>query len=192
MDAVDPDGPVAQEAVTVKFLPIIGAAVVALIIGGAAAWFLKPEPPKEVVAAPPVEGEHHEEHFEEYTIKDRIITLADPGAKRYLKLTLGLMVRDLTPKPVAAGGEIEFIAYAEPEGNDGLDTAAPANKPMVLPNILKVQDAITSTMGAKRVDELNNALGMERAREELKGRINAVLPKEKQVAEVLFLDFVIQ
>ena len=76
----------AQEAVTVKFLPIIGAAVVALIIGGAAAWFLKPEPPKEVVAAPPVEGEHHEEQFEEHMIKDRIITLADPGAKRYLKL----------------------------------------------------------------------------------------------------------
>lgn len=182
----------AQEAVTVKFLPIIGAAVVALIIGGAAAWFLKPEPPKEVVAAPPVEGEHHEEHFEEHTIKDRIITLADPGAKRYLKLTLGLMVRDLTPKPAAAGGEIEFIAYSEPEAADGVDTAAPANKPAVLPNLLKVQDVITSTMGSKRVDELNNALGMERAREELKGRINAVLPKEKQVAEVLFLDFVIQ
>jgi flagellar basal body-associated protein FliL len=62
----------------------------------------------------------------------------------------------------------------------------------VLPNLLKVQDVITSTLGSKRVDELNNALGMERAREELKGRINAVLPKEKQVAEVLFLEFVIQ
>jgi flagellar basal body-associated protein FliL len=183
---------VAQEAVTVKFLPIIGAAVVALIIGGAAAWFLKPEPPKEVVAAPPVEGEHHEEQFEEHMIKDRIITLADPGAKRYLKLTLGLMVRDLTPKPVAAGGEIEFIAYSEPEATDGVDTAAPKPKVLVLPNILKVQDVITTTMGSKRVDELNNEIGRERTREELKGRINAVLPKEKQVTEVLFVDFVIQ
>lgn len=175
-----------------KFLPIIGAAVVALIIGGAAAWFLKPEPPKEVVAAPPIEGEHHAEHFEEHTIKDRIITLADPGAKRYLKLTLGLMVRDLTPKPAAAGGGIEFIVYSDPDETSEVGTAAPAVKAVVLPNLLKVHDVITTTMGSKRVDELNNELGRERAREELKGRINAVMPKEKQVAEVLFVDFVIQ
>ena len=174
-----------------KILPIIGAAVVALIIGGAAAWFLKPEPAPEVVAAPPIEGGHELEHLEEFTIKDRIITLADPGAKRYLKLSIGLMVRDLTPKKAAAGGEIEFIAYAEPDETNVVGQEGAA-KPAPLPNLLKVHDVITSTMGSKRVDELNNAIGMERAREELKGRINAVLPKEKQVAEVLFIDFVIQ
>ncbi len=175
-----------------KFLPIIGAAVVALIIGGAAAWFLKPEPPKEVVAAPPVESEQTKEALEEHTIKDRIITLADPGAKRYLKLTLGLLIRDLTPKPAAAGGEIEFIVYSDPDETSEADTAPPKAKVLVIPNILKVHDVITTTMGSKRVDELNNEIGRERAREELKGRINAVMPKEKQVNEILFVDFVIQ
>jgi flagellar basal body-associated protein FliL len=42
------------------------------------------------------------------------------------------------------------------------------------------------------VDELVTSDGKERAREELKGKINAALPKTQQVAKVLFTDFIIQ
>ena len=106
-----------------KVLPIILAAIVALIIGGAAAWFLKPEPVPEVVAAPPVENEHHEEHLNEHLIKERIVTLADPGAKRFLKLTIALMWRDLaaTPTAKADGGDGEQNAADNTERGSARD-----------------------------------------------------------------------
>jgi flagellar basal body-associated protein FliL len=180
-----------------KVLPIILAAVVALIIGGAAAWFLKPEPEPEVVAAPPVEKEHHEEHLHEHLIKERIVTLADPGAKRFLKLTIALMWRDLAATPTAKAdggdGEIVFISFSDDDTTGAVDTAPPSGpKGPTLANISEINDIITTTLSSKRVDELVTSDGKERAREELKGKINAALPKTQQVAKVLFTDFIIQ
>jgi flagellar basal body-associated protein FliL len=179
-----------------KVLPIILAAIVALIIGGAAAWFLKPEPVPEVVAAPPVENEHHDEHLNEHLIKERIVTLADPGAKRFLKLTIALMWRDLAATPTAKAdggdGEIVFISFSEDDATGAVDTAPPAAKGPTLANVSEINDIITTTLSAKRVDELVTSDGKERAREELKGKINAALPKTQQVAKVLFTDFIIQ
>jgi flagellar basal body-associated protein FliL len=179
-----------------KLLPIILAAVVALIIGGAAAWFLKPEPAAEVVAAPPIEEEHHEEHLNEHLIKERIVTLADPGAKRFLKVTIALMWRDLAATPTAKAdggdGEIVFLSYSDEASTEGVSTAPPAAKGPTLANVSEVNDIITSTLSAKRVDELVSVDGKERLREELKGKINAALPKTQQVAKVLFTDFIIQ
>ena len=179
-----------------KVLPIVLAAVVALIIGGAAAWFLKPQPAAEVVAAPPVENEHTEEHLNEHLIKERIVTLADPGAKRFLKVTIALMWRDLaaTPTAKADGGDddIVFLSYSDEDATDGAATASTAAKGPTLSNVSEINDIITTTLSAKRVDELVTNDGKERAREELKGKINAALPKTQQVAKVLFTDFIIQ
>lgn len=177
-------------------LPIIGAAVVALIIGGAGAWFLKPEPAAEVVAAPPIDNEQHgAEHLEQFVIRERILTLADPGAKRYLKVSMALMWKDLTATPTAkADGESDFvfIAYVEDDATDAVGTAPSGPKGPVLGNQMEVADIVTVVISAKRVDEISSTDGKERLREELKGKINAILPKTQQIAKVLFTDFVIQ
>lgn len=179
-----------------KVLPIILAAIIALLIGGAGAWFLKPEAEPEVVAAPPVEAEHHEEHLNEHIIKERIVTLADPGAKRFLKVAISIMWRDLAATPVAKAdggdGEIVFLADTGEGASDGVETASSAPKGPTLSNVADINDIITTTLSSKRVDELVTADGKERVREELKGKFNAALPKTQQVAKVLFTDFVIQ
>jgi flagellar basal body-associated protein FliL len=179
-----------------KILPIVLAAVVALIIGGAAAWFLKPEPEPEVVAAPPVEKEQYEEKLNEHLIKERIVTLADPGAKRFLKVTIALLWRDLAATPVkkADGGDsdIVFLSYTDEDRSEGVEAAPSGPKGPTLSHIPEINDIITTTLSAKRVDELVTNDGKERAREELKGKINAALPKTQQVAKVLFTDFIIQ
>ncbi len=177
-----------------KVLPIVLAAIVALVIGGAGAWFLKPAAEPEVVAAPPVEHEAHEEHLNEHLIRERILTLADPGAKRFLKVTIALMWRDLTPVPKADGGdgEIVFISNDDVDATGGAGTASSAPKGPTLANVSEINDIVTTTLSAKRIDELNTTDGKDRVREELKGKINAALPKTQQVAKVLFTDFVIQ
>src|SRR5919198_947032 len=78
-----------------RLIPMIGAAVVALIIGAGAAWFLKPTPQ----AAPAAET--HEEAFAGfiYPVKEKVVNLADPGAKRYLKVSVSLQ---LPESPAAA------------------------------------------------------------------------------------------
>lgn len=159
-----------------KLIPIIGAAAVALVIGAGAAWFLKPAP-----AAPP-SPDAQAEAFQGflYPVKDKVVNLADTGAKRYLKVSLALQVPE-TPERAAKRKtpptpdeqkkfEEEFSQHFNAQVND------------VLVNVLS----------AKRTDDLSTPDGKERLREELKGRINSFLPRDQKVTKVYLLDFVIQ
>jgi flagellar basal body-associated protein FliL len=179
-----------------KLIPIVGAAVVALLVGAGAGWFLgtavRPAP---AAAAQEAESEP-EPHYVEYLIKDRTVTLADPGARRYLKISLVLQVLPTKKVHAAGDGAVMFVAatYSEaaPAG-DGLVMAAGGGaKAPELPNNAQVQHVLTTVLSAKRVDELATPDGRERLREELKAKINQVMPKDQQVVNVLYVDFIIQ
>ena len=88
--------------------------------------------------------------------------------------------------------EIVFLSYTDEDSTEGAATASTAAKGPTLANVSEINDIITTTLSSKRVDELVTNDGKERAREELKGKINAALPKTQQVAKVLFTDFIIQ
>lgn len=170
-----------------KLIPIIGAAIAALVIGGGAGWvFGQSSAPKTVVVA------EEKPHYVEYEIKDRIVNLADPGGRRYLKLSMVLQVAEKKAAAHASGSTIEFTSWEAPvaAGPEAAGSAPPATT--TLPNAPQVHDAITTVLTAKRSDEVMTIEGRERLREELKVAINKIMPKESQVAKIFFTDFIVQ
>ena len=160
-----------------RLIPIIGAAVAALIIGGGAAWFLKPAPPAQA----PLDAQQ-EDSFQGYlyTVKDKVINLADPGAKRYLKVTIALQVPE---SPEAAAKRKTPPTPADQKAfEDEFNQKFNA----------QVNDVLVSVLSSKKTDDLSTTEGKERLREELKGRINSFLPRDQKVNKIFLMDFVIQ
>ena len=161
-----------------RLIPIIGAAVVALLIGAGAAWFLKPTPAAAPEAAAPAVEEHKEAYTFSFPVRDKVVNLADPGAKRYLKVSVALEVQDkLAAKRKVAPTPEEQKKFVEEFGGE---FAA------------KVQDVLTNVLSSKKADDVATIDGKERLREELKARINVFLPKDEQLTKIYFTDFVIQ
>jgi len=172
-----------------RLIPLIGAAIAALVIGGGAGWYFgNVSAPKTVVVAeqPP--------HITEYAIKDRIVNLADQGGRRYLKVSMVLQVAESKNKAHASEGEgtIVFTGWEQPAGSVEATASGGAPKAPELPNAPQVHDAITTVLSAKRSDEVLTTDGRERLREELRVKINTVMPAGQQVVKVLFTDFILQ
>jgi flagellar protein FliL len=165
-----------------RLVPLLLAAAAALAVGGGAGWYfgvaaapktviVREEPPRSV----------------EYTIKDRIVNLADPGGRRYLKVSMVLQVQE--SKKAQAGGTLRYVGWEQP----GTTIEAVAKEtPAELPNAPQVHDAITTVLSSKRTNEVTSTDGRERLREELRLKINTVLPPGQQVVKIFFTDFVIQ
>jgi len=91
-----------------------------------------------------------------------VVNLADPGGRRYLKLTL-----DVEVKGPGAVGEMEK-------------------------NMSKIRDAILLLLSSKKNEDLNTMEGKISLRREIAERINQSLGGEPKVARVYFTEFVIQ
>ena len=173
-----------------RLIPLLGAAVVALLLGGGGGWFVgQMMAPKTIVVA------EEKPHITEFTIKDRVVNLADQGARKYLKVS---MVLEVAEKAGAVGGHaagdstIEFMMFEQPAGSYEATASGGAAKAAEVPNAPAVHDAITTVLSSKRSDELVGNEGKERLKDELKAKINTVLPAGMQVQKILFTDFIIQ
>jgi flagellar basal body-associated protein FliL len=166
-----------------RLIPLIGAAIAALVIGGGAGWYFGfASAPRTVIVA------EEKPHITEYTIKDRIVNLADQGGRRYLKVSMIFQVAESTHKAQASdapGGTLVFTGYEATSGGGAVG-------PGTIPNTPQVQDAITVVLSSKRSDELMSNDGKERLREELKAKVNTVMPAGQSVVKVFFTDFIIQ
>ena len=175
-----------------RLIPLIGAAIVALVLGGGAGWYFgNVSAPKTVIVAeePP--------HVTEYAIKDRVVNLADQGGRRYLKVSMVLVVAESKNKAHAAdGGDAEgsiiFTGWVQSDGTVEATASGGAPKAPELPNQAQVYDAINTVLSAKRSDDLLTTDGKERLREELRAKINTVMPAGQQVTKILFTDFLLQ
>ncbi|HEU5315059.1 MAG TPA: flagellar basal body-associated FliL family protein [Chloroflexota bacterium] len=173
-----------------RLIPLLGAAIVALLLGGGGGWFVgQMMAPKTIVVA------EEKPHITEYTIKDRVVNLADQGARKYLKVSMVLQVAE---KAGAAGGHaagdstLEFTVFESQSGSYEATASGGAAKAPEIPNAPAVHDAITTVLSSKRSDELVGNDGKERLKDELKAKINTVLPTGMTVQKILFTDFIIQ
>jgi flagellar basal body-associated protein FliL len=173
-----------------RLIPLIGAAIAALVLGGGGGWFVGQQmAPKTIVVA------EQKPHISEHAIKDRIVNLADQGARKYLKVSMVLQVAEL---PGGAGGHasgegtLQFTALEQPAGSYEATASGGAAKAPELPNSSAVHDAITTVLSSKRSDELISNDGKERLKDELKAKINTVMPSGMTVQKILFTDFIIQ
>lgn len=113
-------------------------------------------------------------------IKERVFNLADPNARRYVKLAMSLEFAAEDDKFEQAHGGAEskklvdaFVA----EMGSGIDL---------------IHDTLTSVVSSKTMAELLTPQGKEALKHEIADKLNTALPKKFRVKHVFFTDFVVQ
>ena len=163
-------------AVVVVGLIAFGVLVVPSVLGGQSAQgaskpAAKPEPAEKPIAGPT------------YIIKDRIINLAEPGGRRYLRIGLAFEF-EITNEEIR-----KSIAKANAEEKKKLmkelqDEVA-AKGPVI-------DDVVTTVLSGKTFNDVVSVEGKEAIRKEVKTRVNEALHGEERVLNVYITDFVVQ
>ena len=113
-----------------------------------------------------------------YVLKERVVNLADPGGRKYLKVAMSVEF---------ATDAAEF-RRASPEQRQ--EKQAEFDK-KIAPLVPLIDDAILTVLTARTSAELSTAEGKQRLKEEIKERLNRILGRE-QVTNVYFTQFVMQ
>jgi flagellar protein FliL len=118
----------------------------------------------------------------------KIVNLADPGGRRYLRATVALEV--MPPEEILAimhatpkAGAAEGAAAVDPlltEYNDALNLKMPI-----------INDVITTALSSKTFDSIYTTEGKDKLREEIMTQLNERLP-DLTVISVYFTEFVVQ
>ena len=138
-------------------------------------------------------------------IKDRIVNLADPGGRRYLRFSVAIQFQPLTASNAggpAAGGfqlmdylpELDGGAAQDQlvaEGGSGKDPDKEF-QPLIKPYAGAIEDAVTAVLSAKTYDEVRSNEGKELAKREIKDRVQRIVGDKFTVSEVFLTDFVVQ
>ena len=143
-------------------LIVIVAVVAFLVIGGAGgAWFFlgQGEDPAAAEAGGPEEPSEFMVSLDTF-----VVNLADPGGRRYLKVTVRAITDD-----------------------ESLDSTLQQD------DILrsKIRDRVITVLASKSLDNVATPVGKEGLRRQLLREVNGVLP-EPAVSELLFVEFVVQ
>lgn len=138
-----------------------------------------------------------------YIIKDRIVNLADPGGRRYMRFSVAIefephAVTSAPPHQREVGGN-QLVLYVPEEDSQELQpVAGGAVDPdkQFQKDIKKyapaMEDVVTTVLSSKTYDEIRSPEGKESAKKEIKARIQAVLGDAEHVTNVYFTDFVVQ
>ncbi len=162
---------------------IIGAAVglgIALLIGGA--YLLGSSTGAARASAGAAASEEKPASISNpgpmYVLPDRVVNLADPGARRYLKIGLSIEF---------ATGAAEF-KKAGPEERK----AKQAEFDKVLePQVPLINDTIITLLAARTSSELATPEGKQKLKDDIKDSMNRILGGD-QIVNVYFTQFVTQ
>ncbi len=138
-----------------------------------------------------------------YVIKDRIVNLADPGGRRYLRYSVAIEFEPhaeaASVPPAVAASRYQNAVYdgtapsaylpvtggpskdSEKEFLDGIKKYIPA-----------MEDAVTIVLSSKTFTDLSSVEGKEQAKKEIKDRIQRLIGDAEHVTNVYFTEFVIQ
>jgi flagellar basal body-associated protein FliL len=143
-----------------------------------------------------------------YVIKDRIVNLADPGGRRYLRFSVTIQfappddTRAARPQAPAGQGGYQLMVYV-PEldaesTRDRLVTGGAGKdpdkdfQPLIKPYVAAIEDAVTTVLSAKTYDEVRSNEGKELVKREIKDRVQRIVADKFTVSEVYLTDFVVQ
>lgn len=163
---------------------IVGAAVglgVALLVGGAYLVGSSLAPGRANADHAPSSGEGAGSSTTPgpmYVLKERVVNLADPGGRRYLKIGLSIEFTTQAAEFRKAGPEERKAKQAEFEKT-------------IAPQVPLIEDAIITTLTARTSGDLSTPEGKQRLKSDLKESLNRLLGGE-QVGNVYFTQFVMQ
>jgi flagellar protein FliL len=115
----------------------------------------------------------------QYAFPEKVITLSDQGAHRYLKLGMSL--------EFSWGGAEFRKAAAEERKKKQAEFDA-----ILSPWLPAINDAVITLVSARSVADLSTAEGKQTMKADIKDQLNRLLGGEPQVENVLFTQFVMQ
>lgn len=144
-----------------------------LMVGGGGSAPAPAAPPPKVEFEGPV-----------YKVKERVYNLADPNARRYLKLALSLQF-------TAEDDKYEQAAKAHGKEYETLNAAFAGE---LAPKADFIHDILTKVVSSKTMAEMLTPDGKNALATEITEKVNAGLPKEfhHHVKKVYYTDFVVQ
>ena len=113
-----------------------------------------------------------------YETGTKIVNLADPGGRRYLKISVVMEFAPHDPAFYTLTGEKKTEAIAE-------FSKEMANKKPI------IDDLLNTLLASKTFDKIYTVEGKESLRQEIVARINVLLPQQKLMF-VYFTEFVVQ
>jgi flagellar basal body-associated protein FliL len=150
-------------------------------------------------------GTHSDTKFgPTYVIKDRIVNLADPGGRRYLRFSVTLQFEPVSAAqssdaPAGQGGyqQMVYIPELDAPSTAGTLVTGGAKDPdkdfqgLIKPYAAAIEDAVTSVLSSKTYDEVRGE-GKEQAKREIKDRVQRIVADKYVVSDVYLTDFVVQ
>jgi flagellar basal body-associated protein FliL len=150
-----------------------------------------------------------------FTIRDRIVNLADPGGRRYLRFTVALEFEGCHAEASAPSSSTSHLAVYDP-GLDspeyqlatggGKDTEKDFQA-QIKKYTPALEDIVTVVLSSRMYSDINSAEGKESVKKEIKDRVNRLLENEHEpepkpsvcvitypphVTNVYFSEFVVQ
>ncbi len=132
-------------------------------------------------------------------IRDRIVNLADPGGRRYLRYSVAI---EFAPHEQSHGMAEDWSAlisyrssdrggYQEVTGGASADPQKDFEEAMkrYLPPI---EDAVTTVLSSKTFAELSTAEGKDQTKRDIRDRVQRIVGDVEHVTNVYFTEFVIQ
>ena len=122
---------------------------------------------------------------------DFILNLADPNARRYLKVGIAMELSK-TEEEIATS---EALSEAKPQGGHGASAPVDPNASIIAEMERykpAIRDAVISVLSNKTSDELSTPTGKELAKEEITEMVNNVFEGQREVMRVSFGQFIIQ
>jgi flagellar protein FliL len=138
-----------------------------------------------------------------YVVRDRIVNLADPGGRRYLRFTVAVEFAEHADEKKAAAPAgtsqnhlmvylpEDAAEYREVQGGREKD-ADKAFQTQIKRYAAAIEDAVTTVLSSKTYDEVRSPEGKEAAKHEIKARVQQVVGEAEHVTNVYFTDFVVQ
>jgi flagellar FliL protein len=133
-----------------------------------------------------------------FLIRDRIVNLADPGGRRYLRFSVAIEFAEKEAAHASVGGNQLALYVPETDAPEYQEVTGGKVDPEkeFLARIKKytpaMEDAVNTVLSSKTSAELGSAEGKEAAKGEIKARLQRVLGAEETVTNVYFTEFVMQ
>jgi flagellar FliL protein len=108
-----------------------------------------------------------------YTVKDRIVNLADPGGRRYLRFSAAI---EFAPSPTVTASKDPDKTF----------------QTVVKPYVPVIEDVVTTVLSEKTYEDVRTPEGKDHVKQEIEQRLQAQLGDAERVTNVYFPDFVVQ
>jgi flagellar FliL protein len=113
-------------------------------------------------------------------MKDRIVNLADPGGRRYLRFSAAIEFA-----PPEAEGDKAAQSGASKDSDKEFQARVRKFTPLI-------EDAVVTVLSSRSFDEVRAAEGREQSKREIKARVQAGIGATPAVTNVYFTEFVVQ